>query len=291
MKKRVILIIEILAIIIALILAVWFKFLPEYKKTLGSSDGFIDTSSYQDIIEIKINSRPNFAVVTSTDGKIINLLFFDETSTCLYNQNIENQNITTSTKEIIEILIKNGYLKSGDTITLTKYEGTSYQEVKTAIESTLEKLDVQINLLETTNTISQKAQELSVDTTDEQYILRSIEIYSKDIIRNYKNNTSSSEQILEELTEETAKQYANNVYKKIETYAIEKNITNQDISNSDFSITVIPADNKGSYYPDSNSWYYIKSGKVYAYINFTSSTTTYSYCYQGSIDEYKKGEC
>ena len=291
MKQKIILIIEILAVIITLILAVCFKFLPEYKKTLGSSDSFIDVSSYQDIVEIKINSAPHFAVVTSTNDEIINLLFFDEQSGCLYNQNIENQNIETSIEEIIKILIKNDYLKNNDIITITEYEGTSYKKIKVSIESMLERLGVQFSFVEQKKSLKEKAQELDIKETEAQSILRSIDIYSKDIIRHYKNSSLSSKQPIEQLTEETAKQYANNVYKKIETYILENKITNQDASNNDFSITLIPADNQGIYYPDSNSWYYIKSGKVYAYVSFTSSTTTYSYCYQGSIDEYKKGEC
>lgn len=291
MKNKIIPIIEILSIIITIILAICFKFFPEYKKTLGSSDSFINTSSYQDIIEIKINSTPDFAVVTSTDNKITNILFFDKKSACLYNKSIENKVIETAIEKTIKILIENDYIRSHDTITLTQYNGTSYRKVKSSISSTLENLGVQFNFIEEKKTLKEKAKELDLDDTSEESLIRLIDIYSKGIIRNYKNDTSSSDNLVEELTEETAKQYANNVYKKIETYILEKNITSQEISNTDFSITLIPADSKGNYYPNSNSWYYIKLGKVYAYISFTSNDTTYSYCYQGSIDEYKKGEC
>ena len=53
----------------------------------------------------------------------------------------------------------------------------------------------------------------------------------------------------------------------------------------------IPADEKANYYPNANSWYYIKEKKLYAYIEFGESNNKYGYCYKGSIDSIYEGEC
>ena len=97
--------------------------------------------------------------------------------------------------------------------------------------------------------------------------------------------------IQQDITEDQAKEYANNVYKKIENYVSENNIINQDINNATLPITLIPATSSGNVFPDSTSWYYVQDSKVYAYISITHNSKNYSYCYQASTDEYKKGQC
>ena len=63
MKEKNKTIIKIILVIILLIGTLVFKSIPEYKETQGSSDSYIDIESYTDIIEIKINNKPNFALV------------------------------------------------------------------------------------------------------------------------------------------------------------------------------------------------------------------------------------
>ena len=96
---------EIIIIIALFLGGLFFKVLPEYKKSLGSSDAYIDLSNYDDLVEIYIDNKPNFIIVTKKDS-INGILFFDKESLCLYNQNIENSKIEDGITIIVEQLIK-----------------------------------------------------------------------------------------------------------------------------------------------------------------------------------------
>lgn len=284
--------IEIIIVFILLIGALLFKFIPEYRDAQGSSDSYINSDSFDDIIEIKIDNKPNFAIVTQKDS-IEGIFFFDKESLCLYNQNIEKSTIEDGVDSIVEILIENSYLKASSTITFTKYTDVSYVIVTNAFKNKLSNLGIAANYEEISSSLETKAKSLDITETDSEQIIKQLELYSKDIVRHSKNNVSENGQspITSEITETQAKEYANNVYKKIENYASDNNITNQEVSNTILPITLIPANQSGTMFPDSTSWYYIKDSKVYAYISFTNDNKVYSYCYQASIDEYKKGQC
>ena len=215
---------------------------------------------------------------------------------CLYNKNIENNQIPTTIKEIIKHLIQNDYLKQYDTITITKYKNNSYQDIKKSIQDELTRLQLDLTLIENENTLTEKAKQLDLTGEDDKTILRQLNIYSQDIIRKNKNNVNKKDNQTitnnkENLTEEKAQEYIENVYKKIANYTKENNSINQEITSNILPITLIPADQSGTYYPSEKSWYYIENGQIYAYINLKTPTTNYSYCYQGSINIYKKGEC
>ncbi len=296
MNKKIITLIEAIVIIIITILSVCFKFYPEYKKTQGSSDSFLDVENYKDIVELSINQAPNFALITNNNNEVASIFFFDEASLCLYNKNIENNQIPTTIKEIIKHLIQNDYLKQYDTITITKYKNNSYQDIKKSIQDELTRLQLDLTLIENENTLTEKAKQLDLTGEDDKTILRQLNIYSQDIIRKNKNNVNKKDNQTitnnkENLTEEKAQEYIENVYKKIANYTKENNIINQEITSNILPITLIPADQSGTYYPSEKSWYYIENGQIYAYINLKTPTTNYSYCYQGSINIYKKGEC
>ena len=93
------------------------------------------------------------------------------------------------------------------------------------------------------------------------------------------------------LTEEQAKEYANNVYKKLENYVITNNIGEQDKNDTSLPINLIPASSDNTIYPNLDSWYYIKNKQVFAYIAIDTKDQTYGWCYNGGIDNYKEGEC
>lgn len=296
MNKRLITLIEIIVIIIIVILSVCFKFYPEYKNNQGSSDSFLDIENYKDIVEVSINEGPNFALITNNNNEITSIFFFDNDALCLYNKNIEKKEIPIATKEIVKRLIQNNYLKQNDTITITKYKNTSYQDIKKNIQNELERLQINVTLLENENTLIQKGEKLELTGEDDKTILRQLNIYSKDIVRKNKNSINKKDKQTttskkENLTEKQAQEYIENVYKKIDKYIKENNIINQEINSNILPITLIPADQSGTLYPSEKSWYYIENGKIYAYININATTTSYSYCYQGSINIYKKGEC
>ena len=107
-------------------------------------------------------------------------------------------------------------------------------------------------------------------------------------IRDRDNNDKEETVVLSKTNSRTL---SDNVYKKIENYIIDNNISNLDKDNDKLLITLIPADTSNKYYPTSNSWYYIKDKKVYAYIELNEAGNYYRYCYKGSIDDIKEGAC
>lgn len=284
-------ILQIILVFILIIGVLIFKEIPEYNKSKGSSDIYIDVEKYTDIVEITINNKPNFALVI-TENKISNILFFDEQAMCLYNQDIEGTSIDKGVNKVIEILIENNYLKQDYFLILTKYKSPSYNKIKESIMKSLNSFNATVTLQEENKTLEEKGKDLSITTIEENELLKEIELYSKNVIRHYKNNVSGTTQIKPEvITEETSREYADNVYKKIENYVRTNNIINQAKEDLTLEITKIPANNQGTIFPDETSWYYIQDKKVYAYISINHNNKNYSYCYQASIDDYKKGKC
>lgn len=292
MKEKCKNILQIVIVFILIICALIFNVIPEYKASQGSSDKYIDAENYTDIVEVKVNNKPNFALII-TDNQISNILFFDQESLCLYNQNIEGQSIKDGTKKIIELLITNDYLKQDYFLILTKYKNKSYEETKQYLLTALQDLSVTVNVQEESSSIEQKAKENNITDKDEISSLKEIELLSKDIVRQHNNDVSYQSTINkpENITQDNSREYTDTVYKKIESYMRSNNITNQTIDNQTLEITKIPANSRGNVFPDSTSWYYIEDSKVYAYISITINNNNYSYCYQASIDVYKKGQC
>ena len=291
MKEKHQVTIRIILVFILIICSLIFKVIPEYKETQGSSDKFIATDKYTDIVEITINNKPNFALVVE-DKIISNILFFDQESICLYNKNIEGLTIKEGTKRIIEILIENDYLKQNYFLIIKNYKNISYNQVKNDLLKALSNLEVNVILQEETTSIKDKAISLDINKEDEESNLKEIELISKNIVRRCTNNVSLTHGISKEnITEENSRNYTDTVYKKIEKYVRDNNIVNQSISEQTLEITKIPANPTGTIFPDETSWYYIENGKVYAYISIKIKNNNYNYCYQSSIDEYKKGQC
>ena len=292
MKEKYKNILQIVIVFILIICALIFNVIPEYKASQGSSDKYIDTENYTDIVEVKVNNKPNFALII-TDNQISNILFFDQESLCLYNQNIEGLSIKDGTKKIIELLITNDYLKQDYFLILTKYKNKSYEKTKQYLLTALQDLSVTVNVQEESSSIEQKAKENNITYKDEISSLKEIELVSKDIVRQHNNDVSYQSTINkpENITQDNSREYTDTVYKKIESYMRSNNITNQTIDNQTLEITKIPANSRGNVFPDSTSWYYIEDSKVYAYISITINNNNYSYCYQASIDVYKKGQC
>ena len=292
MKEKYKNILQIVIVFILIICALIFNVIPEYKASQGSSDKYIDTENYTDIVEVKVNNKPNFALII-TDNQISNILFFDQESLCLYNQNIEGLSIKEGTKKIIELLITNDYLKQDYFLILTKYKNKSYEKTKQYLLTALQDLSVTVNVQEESSSIEQKAKENNITDKDEISSLKEIELLSKDIVRQHNNDVSYQSTINkpENITQDNSREYTDTVYKKIESYMRSNNITNQTVDNQTLEITKIPANSRGNVFPDSTSWYYIEDSKVYAYISITINNNNYSYCYQASIDVYKKGQC
>lgn len=273
-------IVYVIAVVAAIAITVIYH-LPELKKIKGSSDNIIDIDNYETIVGVTIDSGPEFLLV-SGNKKITNILFLNPKSIVLYNKDIENNNIRTAINKIISILEKKNYLQSGE-ITLTLYpDSKDYVEIKSAFN---EKLIIN----EQPGNYQEKTKALGFEvTTDNETQIRNLEEYSYKIVREYKNK-KIQDGITNRMTEEESIAAANRVYEKLSTYAID--VENQETNSTALPIEKVPANQDLTIYPSSESWYYIKNHKVYAYINFTGLTDDYEFCYNGSIEKMKRGKC
>ena len=284
-------IISIIVSITLFVLAIIFKGLPEYKESLGSSDSLIISSNYEDMIEFKIQDSANFSIITK-DNKVKHILIFNKQAVILYNKNIENKSFDEAIEKIINILINSNSISNYSNIELTKYKSINYKKIKNVLEKYLVSNNLSnTKIVEKTTTLEEKAKLLGLRVKNKKTIIFQLGIYSKEIIDKYKNETNTSLEEISSLTEEKSLEYANNVFQKLENYVITNNIVEQDINSSVLPIILIPANKEANFYPSTKSWYYVTNNKIYAYIAFDDKKTTYAYCYQGSINEVKKGEC
>lgn len=294
MERKITIILEIVIFVAVAIIFTIKEVIPEVKKTYGSSDGFIKTSLYKNMYEFNIDNNVRFAFVLDSDGTVYHIMFFNMESTCLYNQNIEGQNYKTALLNSVKILIENDYLKSSSIISLTKYGDYYYNDFINSFKTSLSKYNINTEIVVSSNNLKKLCEEFNLDEADSiDYYLKELDLYSKEITRVKKNNISihDDNNNSDYIRIDNAREYTNNVYKKIEKYILTNKIITKDRYDSNLPITSIPADKELKYYPSPNSWYYVKDGKLYAYIEIIDKGTSYGYCYNGSIDLNKKGEC
>ena len=262
MKKYEILI-ETLVVVIALIVLVIVVAIPQIKEELGSSDYLLNKKDVVKLININIDNNL-YGLELSKDNKVVNIIFYNETSLVLYNKNIEKKDLSFAITKSLE-LYKNKI--SNNKVIVTKYDddtssyekyfnGYSYQEKV----STYKKLNNEYKL--------------NSNSTDE--ILNALNIKSKDYVISVKNI---------DITD-----YTDYVYKKLLVYQTTNKITNETKNNHSLDITTIQVKDLNDY-PTSNSYYYIKDSKVYAYIELTVNNLDIGYCYRGSYNNYIKGKC
>lgn len=276
---------EVIAFIIIVIIYFFVGVLPDVKKSMGSSDHYINAKEYSNMIEFNIDNKINFAYVINKNNIVYHILFFNKESMCLYNNGIEGNSISETSNNTVKILIENNYLKSNSKISLTRYSNNNYEEIKKSIMNSFTKYGINTNIVELENTIENKGKDLGIsNVNDKSMMLRFIDMYSKEFI----NSNSSNKKEKVEINSSTAKKYTDDVYRKIEKYIISNNIQTLDKNNTNLVITMIPIDDEGKYYPSNNSWYYVENSKIYAYIEVGNN---FGYCYNGSIENYNKGEC
>ena len=282
----------IIALIVIIIIGIFLKGIPELKKTLGSSDKFITSKNYDDMVEFDINNNLNFAVVIQSK-KINHILMFNEESVILYNQDIENNSISKSISMITNLLINSNNLTPTSQVTLTSYENKYYNEVKQSFINELKSNNYNnITILEKQTTLEKKVKRLEIEYSKKDDLISKLDIYSKNIISSAKTNENSySTTESKTISKEQAKEYANNVYKKLENYVITNKIGEQEKNDTSLPINLIPASSDNTIYPNLDSWYYIKNKQVFAYIAIDTKDQTYGWCYNGGIDNYKEGEC
>ncbi len=262
---------------------------PEVKSQIGSSDKFLNTNKYINMYEIEINDSVDFTLLISDTYQIYHIMFLDDNSKVLYNKDIE---LLDSNEEkinsIVKILIENDLLKSDSYIKIIRYDDIYYSHFMNILNESFNEYGIGKIYVEESSTISDLANRLNVKGTDDKDKLRYIDYYSKAIVNHNKNSLNNENVVL---NDDTSFSLSKSVYKKLENYVSTNNIINKERDDDKFLIQLVPADSNSKYYPDENSWYYVENSHIYAYIEFKSSSKTYSFCYNGSIDEVKNGVC
>ena len=284
MEKKILIIFEIL-IVAGLFLFYTFKeVIPDYKRSIGSSDKFINEKIYKKMYEFNIDNKINFSIIIDENNKIYHMLFFNKDSACLANKNIENNTVEEVLKRIYSILYENNYLTNNSNIKIIRYDNKD-EIIYDLVRDINKEYNINGIINISDSTLENKINELKIESLEESY-LKDLDLYSKEYIRLTKNIVLSKEE------SDNTKVYSDNVYNKITNYINMNNISNLDINDTTLVISMISADEEFTHYPSINSWYYVKDKKVYAYIEFViSDNKVKGYCYNGSIDLVKEGVC
>lgn len=279
MNKKLVILLEIVLIIVGITYYVVKIGIPEYKASMGSSDPFINSKKYNNLIEIKINQNTDFGIIIDEDGNINHLFFFDSSSVFLYNKNIENMKLDKGLKSIIKILMDNSLLSDESSCEIVRVNDKYYSNFMIVWKSMLN-----CNNTEKKTNLKDIAESFGIYEDSTSSILWNLDFYSKDIVSNSKFYKSSS------IDNSSSRSYADFVYNKLLNIRDKKNITNMKREDVEINISLIPADEDLTIYPTPNSWYYIENGKVFAFIEFVRDGNSYSYCYKGTSDPME-GEC
>ena len=285
--NKILFIVEVVGIIIAIIVVLIVKVIPEYESSLGSSEKLFIYGNYKTSVEVKIESGSEFLLIINEKNQIYQIFFENEQSTILVNKNIETKSITDGITEIVQILIHNNELENKK-ITIVNYgEEEISNQIVTKFNEELMKNNKTCSIETQTSTLQEKAQSLNIEATEQEQILWSL----YEISYEYLNNVETSTNEVSTLTKAQAISYMDNIYQKLQTYMINKNIANQSRDDLSMPIQYIPGDNNNEVYPTSSSWYYIENYKIYAEITLSEGLNNYTYCYNGSLEEKKEGMC
>ena len=285
--NKILFIVEVVGIIIAIIVVLIVKVIPEYESSLGSSEKLFIYGNYKTSVEVKIESGSEFLLIINEKNQIYQIFFENEQSTILVNKNIETKSITDGITEIVQILIHNNELENKK-ITIVNYgEEEISNQIVTKFNEELMKNNKTCSIETQSSTLQEKAQSLNIEATEQEQILWSL----YEISYEYLNNVETSTNEVSTLTKEQAISYMDNIYQKLQTYMINKNIANQSRDDLSMPIQYIPGDNNNEVYPTSSSWYYIENYKIYAEITLSEGLNNYTYCYNGSLEEKKEGMC
>lgn len=284
MEKKIVVILEILIIAGAFLFYIFKEAIPEYKKSIGSSDRFINTEIYEKMYEFNIDNKINFSIIIDENSKIYHMFFYDKESTCLANKNIENNKLEEGLKKIYIILLEKNYLSSTSNINIIRYDNKDTIIYDLVVN--LNKLyNISGEIFVGDSTVQEKINQLKIESNEESY-LKDLDLYSKEYIRLTKNVVLSKEESF------NTREYSDNVYSKITNYMNMNGISDLNVNDTSLVINMISGDEEFKYYPSINSWYYVKDKKVYAYIEFIiNDNNVKGYCYNGSIDDVKEGVC
>lgn len=286
-KEKIINLLEIIAVIVIVVLVVGNFIYKNYFAKMGTSSNSIDTSTYQGLIEVDLSSNPKFMLVINKSNKVSNIIFLNSSALVLKNKSIENNTMDKAINKIVEILNNKKYLDNTN-ITLVNYGYDEiYNNIKTLINKNLVIYGSNSAIIDSSDNLEERVKKLNINATNISDILMQLSYYSKVIILNGDKSTNTSSNTSSDSSSALA--YTQNVYTTLSKYA--QTIEKQDKDSSKLLISTVPGDSNNSYYPNSNSYYYIDNYTVYAYIEFSINNNNYGYCYNGSINNYKEGKC
>lgn len=291
MSKKVKFWLYFLEVIIILIIVFYLaitKYWPEYQESLGSSEKLFLPANYYTGIEVKVTAGPAFFLVINDEEIVTNIFLENEEAGCLANQGIEGKKMTVATSTIIQNLIDNNKITNQPILMINYNDEAIFNKAVSNVQETLTENGIVLNLIKSTSTLTKKAEEENLNQTEQSEILWTLYLNSMEII----DNLPTTEQpIQQEISKESAEDYADTVYQKLITYMTNAKVENQKRDDPTMPIQYIPGDTANKIYPTNDSWYYIKNYNIYAQISIDSTTQRYTFCYQGSIENKKEGIC
>ena len=285
MNKRMFLL-EVIIIIAAIGIYSYKVLLPEIRERFGSSDKLLNTSRYENLYYVHVD-EVDFALVLDKNLVVYHLFFFNRNSVCLYNQNIENHDLEGALSSLVPILIENNLLKVNSIISVSYLDDFGLDHFKSSFSKVLGRYQIPDSVLYLHQTFDEIGLPFGISGDNVSNFLENMDYFSKEMARTYKENDFH----LLSLDYDKAKDFSNRVYRKLEEYILKNEISNLERNSSLIDISKIPADDSLRYYPSSRSWFLVQEGEVYAFIEFVEDEKVYSFCYSGSIDFRRDGEC
>ena len=278
MEKKIRIIFEILFVMGFAIYYTITIIVPEYKEKYGSSDKFLLTGHIINLFEINIDNGAHFSLAYNKKEQIYHIFFFNEESIVLYNQNIENLKLRDGLNKIIFLLKKNGL--SNQDINILYFEDEDVIEFEKVFQDLLSEYSIVSNCTFHKSNYEDLKSRFSIDEDDIDGIIRNLDFYSKEKIKDIKDKLSSDSLNYQE--------GADSIYNRLDFYVHNNNILDLKRDEVVYPIQIISSDIDDTLFPNGNSWYYVEEGNLYAYIEFSS---LYRYCYQGSLENRKEGDC
>lgn len=184
MSNRLIVALELLGIAIALVVYSVMIVIPEYKEKLGSSDSFVNAGQYKNMIEIRLDSQTDFALLLNQKGEVYHIFFFDNSSVFLYNKNIENHNLKESMQKILVLLVEHGYWKSDSKVEVIRYGDEFYSEFLATWKDLSFRYSLPEEILEKEVSLEDRALELGIHGESVSAILLDMDFTSKEVVKN-----------------------------------------------------------------------------------------------------------
>lgn len=282
-------VLEVLVILAVVMYLAIVKIMPEYQKSLGSSERLFSASNYKTGVEINITTGPAFFLIINKKNEVTNIFIENEQAGVITNQNIEGKTINEAVPEIFQKLIDASLIENQTIKAINYNDQQVFNEVTSLMKATLEENLKANQIIKSKSSLQEKAIELKLEETKDSEILWSLYLNSLDIIdRLPKTITNTTPKI--SINKESASTYADAIYQKLITYMLNADVKNQEINNPTMPIQYIPGDSANTVYASSDSWYYIENYKVYAQITIRGEES-YTFCYKGTNTDKKEGIC